>query len=180
MDGTAWVFWRTRLIWGVNEMLSLAKSSVIVAVYLAATGIASAVGMPGMPMIDMTQPFVAVKAPEVPLHLGDIYGPGLKKLEGQVVARVVANCPYHLSASFEGLRHQEGKAAISPKDMAVTINGKAVPVGKTRVPIVTNGHPTSRSGADIPIQLQVMVKGLATYPAGRYGGTLVLTIMAGP
>jgi hypothetical protein len=156
-------------------MLSLAKSSAMVAVFLAATGIASAVNMP---VIDMSKPFVAVKAPEVPLHLGDVYGPGLKQLEGQTVARVVANCPYHLSASFEGLRHLEGKAAIAPKDMSVTINGRAVPVGKTRVPIVTDGRPTS--GTDVPIHLQVAVKGLATYPAGRYGGTLVLTIMAGP
>jgi hypothetical protein len=161
-------------------MWNLAKGSAMVAVCLATTGIASAVGMLGMPMIDMSKPFVAVKVPEVPLHVGDVYGPGVKQLEGQVVARVVANCPYHLSASFEGLRHQEGKAAISPKDMAVMINGRAVPVGKARVPIVTNGHPTSGRGTDVPIQLQVAVKGLAHYPAGRYGGTLVLTIMAGP
>jgi len=53
-------------------------------------------------------------------------------------------------------------------------------VGKARVPIVTNGHPTPRSGTDVPIQLQVAVKGLEHYPAGQYGGTLVLTIMAGP
>jgi hypothetical protein len=168
---------RTRLIWGANEMWSLAKSSVMVAIYLAATEIAAAVNMP---VIDMSKPFVAVKAPEVPLHLGDVYGPGLKQLEGRVVAHVVANCPYHLSASFEGLRHQEGKAAIAPKDMTVTINGRAVPVGKARVPIVTNGRPTPRGGTEVPIELQVAVKGLASYPAGRYGGTLVLTIMAGP
>jgi len=123
---------------------------------------------------------VAVKVPEVPLHLGDVYGPGLKQLEAQVVAHVVANCPYHLSASFDGLRHERGKATIAPKDMTVTINGRPVAVGKARVPIVTSGHPTTRSGTDVPIDLQVVVKGLATYPAGQYGGTLVLTIMAGP
>jgi hypothetical protein len=161
-------------------MTSLAKSSAVIAVYLAATGIASAVGMPGMPRIDMTKPFVAVKVPEVPLHLGDTYGPDLKRLEGQVVARVTANCPYHLLASFAGLRHQEGKATIAPKDMAVTINGKAVAVGKDRVPIVSSGSPTPRGGINVPIELQVAVKGLGHYPAGRYGGTLVLTIMAGP
>jgi hypothetical protein len=166
----------TRSIWGVNEMWGLAKSSAMVVVCLAATGIASAVNVP---KIDMSKPFVAVKAPEVPLHLGDAYGPGQKQLEGQVVAHVVANCPYNLSASFEGLRHEQGKAAIAPKDMSVTINGRAVPTGgKARVPLVTNGRPTS--GTNVPIQLQVAVKGLATYPAGRYGGTLVLTIMAAP
>lgn len=158
-------------------MWTLAKNSAMVVACLAATRIASAVSMP---VIDMPKPFVAVKVPEVPMHLGDVYGPGLKQLEGEVVAHVVANCPYHLSASFEGLRHEEGKGAIAPKDMAVTINGKAAPVGKARVPIVTNGRPTGRGGTDVPIQLQVAVKGLATYPAGRYGGTLVLTIMAGP
>jgi hypothetical protein len=101
-------------------------------------------------------------------------------MEGRVVARVVANCPYNLSASFEGLKHEQGKAVIAAKDMAVTINGRAVPSGKVRVPIVTNGHATSPSGADVPIDLQVAVKGLVSYPAGQYGGALVLTIMAAP
>lgn len=158
-------------------MWSLAKGSVMIAAYLVATGTATAAGT--IP-VDMFKPFVMVKMPEASLDLGYTYGPGIQMLEAHAVAHVVANCPYHLKVSFGGLRHQEGKASIADEDMSVTINGKAVVLGKTQVPIVTSGRPTPRNGTDVPIDMQVAVKRLVSYPAGQYGGTLVVTIMAGP
>jgi hypothetical protein len=40
--------------------------------------------------------------------------------------------------------------------------------------------PTPPSGTDVPLGLQIDVKGLKYYPAGRYNGMLVLTVMVGP
>jgi hypothetical protein len=162
-----------RLVLGGNKMWNLAKMCAIVAGCLVATGTASAVN----PLM----PFVMVKAPAEPLHLGEAYGPGTKHLSGRVMARVVANCPYHIEASFEGLRHEQGKAAISAKHMSVAINGRKVPVGTgRRVPIVTSRDSTRGNGVDVPIELQVGIDGLASYPAGRYSGILVITVTAGP
>jgi hypothetical protein len=97
-----------------------------------------------------------------------------------VTGRVVANCPYHNEASYRGLQHVKGRAAIGPKDLSVAINGQAVPVGAGRVAIAHSSQPTPAGGVDVPIDMQVAVKGLASYPAGRYCGTLVITVMAGP
>jgi hypothetical protein len=153
-------------------MVNLAKSGAIIAACLLATTTASA--------IDMMQPFVSVTVSHEPLYLGEVYGPGVKELTAQSVARVVANCPYHIEASFQGLRHEQGGPAISPRHMTVAINGRRVPVGRERVPIATGRQATSSRGVDVPIELQVGVSGLATYPAGRYAGTLVITVTAGP
>jgi len=153
-------------------MWNLAKSSAMVVACLIAARTASAV--------DMAQPFVQVKVPQKPLYLGEVYGPGVKQLAGQTVARVVANCPYHIEVSFAGLSREQDGAAIAREHLSVAINGRSLPVGKGRVPIATSRHGTSSSGVDVPIELQVGVNGLASYPAGRYAGTLVITVMAGP
>ncbi len=154
---------------GVNMRISV-KAFVILAVCLAAAR--------GAKAIDMSQPFVAVTAPRTPVNLGEVCGPNLKEVGAKFNAHVVANCPYHISASFDGLRHQNRRIAISPKHMTVTINGRQVPVGTGRVPIAARG-PTPRGGVDVPVELQVGVKAKASYPAGRYNGTLVITITAG-
>jgi hypothetical protein len=127
----------------------------------------------------MTQPYVAVSIPNKPLYLGEVWGPGVKEVGAELTAHVVANCPYRIMASFEGLRHRKSRTQISAEDMTVAINGKEVPVGTKRVPVAVQG-PTPRSGVSVPIDLQVGVTGLTTYPAGRYAGTLVITVMPGP
>ena len=157
--------------WGGNEMWNLAKILAIVATCLVAAGSAAAV--------DLSQPFVTVSVPRTTLYLGEVWGSDLQEVGAQVKARVTANCPYHLEASFQGLRHQAG-VSIAPKHMSVRINGKEAPVGSKRVPIVTSHEPTPADGVDVPIRLEIGITGLASYPAGRYGGTLVITIMAGP
>lgn len=151
-------------------MRILAKTCVILAVCLGATR--------GARAVDPSLPFVAVTVPRGPVNLGEVCGPNLKEVGARFDAHVVANCPYHISASFDGLRHQSRKVAISPKHMTVMINGREVPVGTGRVPIASQG-PTPRGGVDVPVELQVGVKAKASYPAGRYNGTLVITITAG-
>jgi len=154
-------------------MWNLAKIFAIVATCLVAAGSAEA--------IDTSQPFVTVSVPRTSLlHLGEVWGPDLKQVGARVNAHVVANCPYHLEASFQGLRHEAGHATISFTNMSVAINGKQVSSASQRVPIATSYEPTPSGGVDVPIDLQVGVKGMALYPAGRYAGALVITIMAGP
>ena len=61
----------------------------------------------------------------------------------------------------------------------VEINGQEVPVGTERVRIASLG-PTNLAGVDVPIEFKVKVKGSPAYPAGRYCGNLVVTVMALP
>lgn len=134
-----------------------------------------------MPVIMQDKPFVTFKvSSDQVLDLGLVWGPGVQEVGAMVTGRVVANCPYHIEASFRGLQHVKGRAAIGPKDLSVAINGQAVPVGTGRVAIAHSSQPTPAAGVDVPIDMQVAVKGLASYPAGRYSGTLVITVMAGP
>lgn len=151
-------------------MRILAKACTILVVSLVTTQAAQA--------IDPSLPFVAVSVPQKPLYLGEVYGPALKETGGRVVAHVVANCPYHISASFSGLRHQASKIVMSPKHLTASINGKPVAIGAGCVPIVSKG-PTPRGGVNVPIDLQVGVKAVPLYPAGQYSGTLVLKVTAG-
>lgn len=151
-------------------MRFLAKTCVILAVCLVATQ--------GAKAVDWSEPFVAVKVPREPVFLGEMYESSLKKSVARIGAHVVANCPYHILASFEGLRHQAYGVSIAPKDLSVAINGQQVPVGTARVPIVSNG-PTSRSGDEVPIEIQVGLRTIQCYPAGRYVGTIMITITAG-
>jgi hypothetical protein len=125
-------------------------------------------------------PFVSVSLPKTPVYVGEVYGPGLHRVSGKLVARVTANCPYHIEASFQGLRHERGGGAISPKHLSVAINGKMVRVGTGRVPIADGSGPTSSNGVEVPVDLQLGVTGLTSYPAGRYSGALVITVMAAP
>jgi hypothetical protein len=151
-------------------MRILAKTCVILAVCLVATK--------GARAIDTSRPFVAVTVPRTPVNLGEVCGPNLNEVAAKFNARVVANVPYHISASFGGLQHQIQKVAISPQHMTVLINGREVPIGTGSVPIASQG-PTPRGGVDVPVELQVGVKAKAFYPAGRYKGTIVLTVTAG-
>lgn len=153
-------------------MCNLARILSIISAWLVITGSASA--------IDLSMPFVKVAVPRKPAYLGKVWGPGLKQVGAQLSARVTANCPYHLEASFQGLRHEAGKGAVSPKDLSVAINGRQVAVGGGRVPIAHSNKPTPVNGTDVPVTLEVGLRGLASYPAGRYSGILVITVTAGP
>jgi hypothetical protein len=153
-------------------MRNLAKIFVIVTACLVMADVAAAV--------NLEMPFVSVSLPRTPIYVGDLYGPGLKRVGAEFKAHVVANCPYHVEASFQGFRHQGGAVTISAKHLTVAINGKEVPVGTGRVSIAESSKPTSSGGVDVPVDLQLGVTGLASYPAGRYTGALVITVMARP
>jgi len=128
--------------------------------------------------VDFSKPFVMVRMPREPLNLGEVSGPDLKEVAAKVTARVVANCPYYITASFPGLEHQSRKVTIAPKHMTVKVNDKEVPVGTGRVMVASHG-PTPYDGVEVPIELQVGMTAAALYPAGRYRGSLVITITAG-
>jgi hypothetical protein len=153
-------------------MWNLAKTCAIVAVCLAMTDIASA----AYP----SQPFVSMTVTRDPLDLGDVVGPGMHQVRSRATAHVVANCPYHIEASFEGLRNGPGGKVISPQHLTVAVNGKEMSVGTGRITIAQSSRPTASAGEDVPVDLQVGFLGLPAYPAGRYYGTLVLTVMVGP
>ena len=150
----------------------LAKSILAAMVCLVMAGVASA-EIPG-------QPFVKVTMPKETVDLGTVWGPGVKRLGARLQTHVLANCAFHLSASFRGFRHEQGKAVVSAQDMQVAINGKEVPSGTARVSIGSSSKPTPADGIDVPVDLQVGVKGCEYYPAGRYNGVLVITVTAGP
>jgi hypothetical protein len=151
-------------------MRILAKTCAILAVCLVAVGQARA--------FDPSQPFVIVSIPDTPLHLGQVCGPDLKQVGAQVTAHVVANYPYVISASFSGLRHERRNVEILPQHLSAEINGKPLPIGGASVVVAAQG-PTPRNGVNIPLELQVGVKTVASYPAGRYGGNLVIKVTAG-
>jgi hypothetical protein len=123
--------------------------------------------------------FVKVSMSGSPVDLGTHWGPGDETVGANLSAHVVANCPFRIAASFRGFVHEEGKGALPPWCQLVKVNGKSVPVGNRREVIVQSDVPTP-SGVDVPIGLQIHLKGLKYYPAGRYNGMLVLTVMAGP
>ena len=174
--------------WGAKNMRNLAKIIAIVAACLvmadgavagnSATPSRGAL-LPRLPA-NLAMPFVSVSLPRTPIYVGKVWGPGLRRVGAEVVARVVANCPYHVEAGFQGFQHEGSAVAISHKHLSVAINGKEVPVGTGRVLIARASKPTSAGGVDVPVDLQLGVTGLASYPAGRYSGALVITIMAAP
>jgi hypothetical protein len=162
-------------------MCNLAKTFAIVAVCLAAVDVATATSATAARAIAMKQyePYVHVTVPREPLRLGEACRPGMQEMRSCLTAHVVANCPYHIQASFQGLRHERG-AAFSPKHVSVAINGKATPIGTGKVTVAQSNKPTTSAGEDVPLDLRVGVMNLPLYPAGRYSGTLVITVMAGP
>lgn len=153
-------------------MRNLAKKLVIVTACLVMADVAAAT--------TLVPPFVRVSLPRTPIHVGTVWGPGLQQVGAQVTAHVVANCAYRVEASFRTFRHQRVRAVMSAKDLTVAINGKEVPVGTGRVAVAESPVPTPAGGVDVPLDLKLGVTGLASYPAGRYGGALVIKVMAAP
>jgi hypothetical protein len=131
------------------------------------------------PPVGPIPPFVHVTVPRETLRLGDIWSGGAFQAGTKVDVHVVANCPYQLEASFRDLRPGASNDPLPPNLVMVAINGKQTSLGG-RVPVVQAGEPTSSNGVNIPVQLQVGVKDLMKFRAGRYNGTLVITVMAVP
>lgn len=158
-------------------MCNLAKILSIVMVVLPAGSLLAAV--PPAPPLPRPQPFVRVSVPDAPMDLGCVWSSGAYQAGAKVNIRVAANCPYQIEASLKDLRHKGGKGALTSKQTTVLINGKQTTLGG-RVTIVKSGVPTPPSGEDVSVGLQVSVNNFVECPAGQYGGTLVLTVMAPP
>jgi len=159
-------------------MSNLAKFLAIVTVWLVA---GSAVGStpPPPPPVGPMPPFVKVTIPKEPLQLGDLWSGGAFQAGAQVNVHVLANCPYQVDASFRDLRFGTSDQVMSPTQLMVAINGKRTTLGG-RVPVVLSRQPTPLEGVDIPVELQVGVNDFMKSRAGRYNGTLVITVMAVP
>jgi len=158
-------------------MCNLASISWIVSAWLATAGgtLDPHMRLPAF----ASPPFVAISAPKKPLHVGEIAGPGQQKAVGRTVVHVVANCPYLIKASFQGFKRGAGSGGIPASHLSVAINGRPVQVGKGRAVIASSTTPTPQAGVDVPVELQVNVDGSAMFPAGRYNGVLMLTVMPG-
>jgi hypothetical protein len=157
-------------------MWYLARILSIVVVWFAA---GSAMGNTPPPPVPPIAPFVKVTVPKEPMQLGDVWSGGAFQAGADVKVHVLANCPYQVEASFRDLRRGADNELLSPKQVIVAINGKRTSLGG-KVPVVLSGLPTSPNGADIPVQLQVGVNDLMNCRAGRYNGTLVISVMAVP
>jgi hypothetical protein len=160
-------------------MWNLAKTGAIVAICLSATGGGWAQSGPGPcpPNAGVFRPITLVAVPNGPLRFGMVSGPMTRQLRAETVARVAANCPFRLVASFQGLTEVAGRQfPIPATQVTMRINGKEVPVGTDWVQIATGGA-TSPAGMEVPIVIEMQIQGASNYPAGRYGGNLALRIM---
>lgn len=161
-------------------MRNLAKTCVIVTACLAMAEVGSAAKMPANMPLNMSMPFVSVSVQHEQVDLGTLSGPGQRSALFPLYAHVVANCPYHVAASFETFRHVQGKAVMAASDLSVAINGQPIPVEAGRVSVAQSPSPTLSGGERVPLALLVKVKGMDRYPQGPYRGALVITVMAGP
>jgi hypothetical protein len=159
-------------------MCNLAKILSILVVSLSA---GSAVGYtpPPPPPVGPVPPFVKVTIPREPLELGNVWSDGAFQAGAQLNVHLVANCPYQVEASFRNLKHSAGDQPLSPNHLLVAINGKRTTLGG-RVAVALSRQPTALNGVDIPVELQVGVDSIMNCRAGRYNGTLVITVMALP
>jgi len=164
-------------------MWNLAKIGAVVAICLsmADSGWAQSGPKQSLPRTGQGKPSVLLSVPQTPLQFGKVYGAGPARLKAEVTARVLANCPFHVAASFQGLTQAGGKqVALGTAQVAVRINGKEVPVGTELVEIAT-GIPTPPSGVNVPVVIEMELKhGAASCPAGQYSGNLALQVMVGP
>ena len=164
--------------WGAIKMWHLARILSIVVVWLA-VGNAMGNTPPPPPPVPPVPPFVKVTVPEGPLRLGDVWFGGAFQAGAQVKVHVVANCPYQVEASLRDLGQGAGNEPVPSKHWMVAINGKQTSLGG-RVPVALSRQPTPANGVDVPVELQVGVDSVMNCRAGRYNGTLVVTVMAVP
>jgi hypothetical protein len=162
-------------------MRNLAKSCVVIGICFGMTGSGWAGTHPRStgPRAGQPKPMAAVWVPSKPLCFGEVSGPGPRKLKAELTARVVANCPFRLRAAFQGFTVGASKLlAIPPQQLTVTINGKDVPIGTNYVEIAAGG-PTPKAGVNAPVVVEIVVKDSSSHPAGRYGGSLALSVIPG-
>jgi len=124
------------------------------------------------------EPFAAVSIKPDELDLGEVRPSGLDSLSGRLTAHIVANCSYHVEASFAPFTGKGG--TILPKHTSMVINGRNVAAGGAPVSVTSSSKPTPVAGVDVRVDLKVTVDRAFEYRAGTYEGTVIFTIMPGP
>lgn len=171
-----------KMVVGGDEMRTLAQICAVAVVCLGMTGSGWArdPSKGNRPNVSPFRPMAVLSVPKTPLRFGMVSGPGPKRLRAEVTARVIANCPFRVAASFQGLTQVANRMVVIPSgQIAVTINGRDVPVGTDRV-VIAGGGPTPPGGANIVIAVEMEIKGASLCMAGQYGGNLSLAALVGP
>lgn len=167
--------------WGDKKMKRVIMICVLVAACFGLTGIVQAVRPAVPPKMVSVEPYVGISVTPDSLNLGVVSPIGFKDLPAKLEARIVANCPHQVEASFEPFKGEEYNTTIRPEHTAIEINGVKIPVSAgSGVPIISSVNPTPPGGVDVPVDIKFSVRGLMLYPAGKYKGTLILTIMTKP
>jgi len=156
------------------------KVCVIAMVCFGITGIVQAVRPALPPKMVSAVPFVGISITPDNLDLGMVSPFGYNNLPAKLEARIVANCPHKVEASFVPFKGSKYNVTINPKHTAVEINGVKIRVAGSGVTIISSARPTPPEGVGVPVDIKFMTRGLMLYPAGQYKGSLVLTIMTKP
>jgi hypothetical protein len=123
-------------------------------------------------------PFVAMSITPDAIDLGEVGRSGPDSVSGKLTAHIVANCSYHMEASFAPFVGKGG--SIAPERTSLVINGRNVAVGGAPVAVVSSSKPTPSRGIDVSVDLKVTVDKAFLYKAGAYEGTVTFTIIPGP
>ncbi len=124
-------------------------------------------------------PFVSISVSPDKVDLGAVKDPHVDQLLGKLKAHIVANCPHLVEASFDGFAHLDNKSSILPEHVTVTINGAMVKTDRDGVVVLSSPRSTPVGGVEVPLELDFTVMNAISYPAGKYGGVLTLTVMPG-
>jgi len=123
------------------------------------------------------EPFVRMSIKPGAIDLGEVPHSGQDSISGRLTARIVANCPYHVEASFAPFTGKGGP--ILPEHTSLVINGRNIAAGGAPVFVAGSRKPTRMAGVDVRVDLKVTVDRAFLYRAGKDEGAITFTIMPG-
>ena len=115
----------------------------------------------------LLEPFVSISVP-TKIDLGTVTPYGQQIFNSTITVHIIANCPHHIEASIEAFSNPEG--GLIPKERTKV----------EMVPPLSSPKGTPIGGVDVNINLMFTIDIESGDPAGKYTGTLVLTVTAGP
>jgi hypothetical protein len=113
------------------------------------------------------QPSVSISVPSS-IDLGSVTPLGQQIINSAVKAHIAANCPYHITASIGAFTNSAGNI---------------IPAERTKVEMMSQSSwvkGTPIGGIDVVMNLKFTIDVAFSDPAGKYTGTVILTVMAGP
>jgi hypothetical protein len=113
------------------------------------------------------EPFVGISVPTT-IDLGSINQFGQQTFNSVVKAHIIANCPHHIEASIGAFANSAGDLIPKERTKVEMVPPLSSPIG------------TPVGGVDVNINLMFTIDIQSSDPAGKYTGTLVLTVTAGP